>query len=171
MTHPAVRDAAVSLHEAPEKTLVAYVVVEENSTDAKELRQHLRDRVPDFMVPSAIMELDQLPLTRNGKLDRSRLPAPVFDAQQETFVAPRTPTEESLAQIWSEVLNVERVGVNDNFFDLGGHSLLATQVFSRMQDVFGIELPLRALFEAPTVAGLAEKVDAYGVKNVCATAG
>jgi acyl-coenzyme A synthetase/AMP-(fatty) acid ligase/acyl carrier protein len=174
MTHPAVRDAAVLLHEATEKgteTLVAYVVVEDSSTDSKELRQYLRDRVPDYMVPSSIMELDQLPLTRNGKLDRSRLPAPGFDLQQETFAAPRTPTEESLAQIWSEVLNVERVGINDNFFDLGGHSLLATQIFSRMQDVFGVELPLRALFEAPTVAGLAEKVDAYGIKDVCAAAG
>jgi acyl carrier protein len=139
--------------------LVAYVVVEESSTDSKELRQYLRDRVPDYMVPSAIMELDQLPLTRNGKLDRSRLPAPAFDPQQATFVAPRTPTEESLARIWSEILNVERIGVNDNFFSLGGHSLLATQVFSRMQDVFGLELPLRALFEAPTVAELAERVN------------
>jgi acyl carrier protein len=163
------------LHEetekGTEKTLVAYVVVEESSTDAQELRQYLRERVPDYMVPSAIMELDQLPLTRNGKLDRSRLPAPVFGPKQETFVAPRTSTEESLAQIWSEVLNVERVGVNDNFFDLGGHSLLATQVFSRMQELFGFELPLRALFEAPTVAELAERVDAHGVKDVCAAAG
>jgi acyl-coenzyme A synthetase/AMP-(fatty) acid ligase/acyl carrier protein len=159
MTHPAVKDAAVLLHEATEKLLVAYVVVEESPTDSKELRQYLRDRVPDYMVPAAIMELDQLPLTRNGKLDRSRLPAPAFGPQQETFVAPRTPAEESLAQIWSEVLNVERVGVNDNFFDLGGHSLLATQVFSRMQDVFGVELPLRALFEAPTVAELAERIN------------
>jgi amino acid adenylation domain-containing protein len=159
LTHPAVRDAAVLLREGTEKLLVAYVVVEESSTDSKELRQYLRDRVPDYMVPSAIMELDQLPLTRNGKLDRSRLPAPAFDPQQATFVAPRTPTEESLARIWSEILNVERIGVNDNFFSLGGHSLLATQVFSRMQDVFGLELPLRALFEAPTVAELAERVN------------
>ena len=171
MTHPAVRDAAVLLHEAKEKLLVAYVVLEESATQTNDLRQYLRDRMPDYAVPSAIMELDQLPLTRNGKLDRASLPAPAFDEQKQAFVAPRTPTEESLAQIWIEVLNIERLGVNDNFFDLGGHSLLATQVFSRMQDVFGVELPLRALFEAPTVAELAEKLDAYGVKNVCATAG
>ena len=123
------------------------------------------------MVPAAIVELDQLPLTRNGKLDRSRLPAPAFDQQQETFVAPRTPTEENLARIWSEVLNVERLGVNDNFFDLGGHLLRATQVISRMQDVFGVELPLRVLFGDRRSPSLLEKVDTYGVQNVCATAG
>jgi acyl-coenzyme A synthetase/AMP-(fatty) acid ligase/acyl carrier protein len=171
MTHPAVSDAVVWLHEGTEKMLVAYAVVEEDSTYPNELREYLRDRLPDYMVPASIMELDHLPLTRNGKLDRARLPAPAFDFQQEAFVAPRTPTEESLAQIWSEVLNVERVGVNDNFFELGGHSLLATQVFSRMQDVFGIELPLRALFEAPTVAQLAEKIDAHGVEDARAAAG
>jgi acyl carrier protein len=171
MTHPAVSDAVVWLHEGTEKMLVAYAVVEEDSTYPNELREYLRDRLPDYMVPASIMELDHLPLTRNGKLDRARLPAPAFDLQQEAFVAPSTPTEESLAQIWSEVLNVERVGVNDNFFELGGHSLLATQVFSRMQDVFGIELPLRALFEAPTVAQLAEKIDAHGVEDARAAAG
>jgi amino acid adenylation domain-containing protein len=171
MTHPDVRDAAVLLHEAKEKLLVAYVVLEQSATEVKELLAYLRDRLPNYMVPSAIMELDQLPLTRNGKLDRASLPAPAFDEQRQAFVAPRTPTEESLAQIWIEVLNINRLGVNDNFFDLGGHSLLATQVFSRMQDVFGVEMPLRALFEAPTVAELAERLDAYGVKNVCATAG
>ncbi|HZN09593.1 MAG TPA: non-ribosomal peptide synthetase, partial [Pyrinomonadaceae bacterium] len=168
LTHPSVKDAVVLLRE---QTLAAYVVMEESLTGSRELRQYLRERLPDYMVPAAIVELDQLPLTRNGKLDRSRLPAPAFAQQQETFVAPRTPTEESLARIWSEVLNVERLGVNDNFFDLGGHSLRATQVISRMQDVFGVELPLRVLFEAPTVAELAEKVDTYGVQNVCATAG
>jgi amino acid adenylation domain-containing protein len=154
-----VREAVVVARgeEAGEKRLVAYVVGAK--VNSSELREYLKGRLPEYMVPAAIIELEQLPLTPNGKLDRSKLPPPNFDSQVETFVAPQTPTEQSLAQIWSEVLLVERLSIHDNFFDLGGHSLLATQMFSRIEDVFEIELPLRALFETPTVAGLAELIE------------
>ena len=106
------------------------------------------------MVPSAFVFLDSLPLTPNGKLDRSALAAPDQNRPDigESYVAPGTPVEELLAGIWSELLKIEKVGVHDNFFDLGGHSLLATQVMSRLREGLGVELPLRALFEAPTIA-------------------
>jgi acyl carrier protein len=126
-----------------------------------ELRNYLQAKLPDYMVPSALVFLDFLPLTPNGKIDRRALPRPDQSRPEleDEFVAPRTPTEELLAEKWSEVLKVERVGVHDNFFALGGHSLLATQVISRLREAFGIALPLRSLFERPTVAGLAEQID------------
>jgi acyl carrier protein len=109
------------------------------------------------MVPSAFMFLESLPLTPNGKLDREALPAPdlIRPELKQSFVAPRTPIEEIIAEVWAEVLKVEKVGIHDNFFNLGGHSLLATQVISRVREAFQTDLPLRALFEAPTVAELA----------------
>jgi amino acid adenylation domain-containing protein len=125
------------------------------------LRQHLKDRLPDYMVPSAVVVLERLPLTPNGKVDRRALPAvegtrPV----DEAYLAPRTETEQRLAAIWQEVLRIDRIGVNDNFFDLGGHSLLATQVISRAREAFGLNVALANLFDSPTVAGLARHVDA-----------
>jgi amino acid adenylation domain-containing protein len=127
-----------------------------------ELRAHVRGKLPEYMVPSAFVLLEAMPLTPNGKLDRKALPAPetVRPELEEAYIAPRTPVEQSLAAVWAEVLGVERVGVQDNFFELGGHSLLATQVISRTRNALQIELPLRTLFEAPTVAGLAERVEA-----------
>jgi hypothetical protein len=122
-----------------------------------ELRDFLRSRLPEYMLPTDLLALDTLPLTSNGKLDRGALPAP-DGARPELgtpFVAPRTATEAALAALWTELLGIERVGVDDGFFDLGGHSLLATQLVSRVRDVLGVELSLRALFETPTVAGLA----------------
>jgi amino acid adenylation domain-containing protein len=139
-----------------EQRLVAYTVGE---AEAEELRAHLRRELPEYMVPSAFVSLDALPLSANGKLDRKALPAPELASAEAKYVAPRTPTEEVLAGIWAEVLRLERVGVHDSFFDLGGHSLLATRVVSRVRDVFAVELPLRALFEGPTVAVLAVRVE------------
>src|SRR5262249_38747883 len=126
------------------------------------LREHLKAKLPEVMVPSAFVLLDALPLTPSGKLDRNALPAPerTRPELEEAFVAPRTSVEQALADLWAGVRGVERVGVHDNFFELGGHSLLATQVISRVRKALQVELPLRALFEAPTVAGLAERVEA-----------
>src|ERR1044071_7087008 len=124
-----------------------------------QLRQQLRERLPDYMLPSAFVIIDALPLTPNGKIDRRALPDPFFDRQQEGYVAPRTPVEALMAEIWAEVLGVTRVGVEDDFFELGGHSLLATQVMARVARRFDVELPLRVLFETPTVAKLAQQVE------------
>jgi amino acid adenylation domain-containing protein len=159
--HPGVAGAAVTVREdAPgERRLVAYVVpAEEEPASPAALREHLRERLPEHMVPAAVVQLDALPLTATGKLDRRALPAPEVEA--EGYAAPRTPTEQLLAGIWAEVLGRDRVGIHDDFFELGGHSLLATRVVSRVRPAFGVEVPLRAIFEAPTVAGLAARVAA-----------
>ena len=123
---------------------------------AAELRSYLRGKLPEPMVPSDVVLLDRLPLTPNGKVDRRRLPAPDYAGPEhsESFTQPRTPVEEIMAEVWATVLGLDKVGVHDNFFELGGHSLLATQVMSRLHDAFQVDLPLRALFEAPTVAQL-----------------
>ncbi|HST62930.1 MAG TPA: amino acid adenylation domain-containing protein [Longimicrobium sp.] len=157
--HPAVADCAVVAREdAPgERRLVAYVT---GTADPAELRAHLRGSLPEYMVPGAFMALEGLPLTPSGKLDRRALPAPAQGGAGEDYEAPRTPEQEALAGIWAELLRVERVGVHDNFFELGGHSLLATRVVSRVRQELGVDLPLRALFEAPTVEGLAGLVSA-----------
>ncbi len=123
----------------------------------RNLRAALRQSLPEYMVPTAWVQLAALPLTPNGKVDRKALPAPA--AELKTSTPPRTPTEELLAGIWARVLGVERVGAEDSFFDLGGHSLLATQVVSRVREAFGVELPLRNLFERPTVAAIAAKIE------------
>ncbi|HEV2734573.1 MAG TPA: amino acid adenylation domain-containing protein, partial [Longimicrobiaceae bacterium] len=161
-SHPAVRAAAVVLREdrPGDARLVGYVVAGEGETVASAaLREHLAARLPEYMLPSAFVRLDALPLTPSGKTDRRALPAPEV-SEAAGFTAPRTPTEETLAGIFGEVLGAERVGVHDNFFELGGHSLLATRVVSRVLSALGVELPLRALFEAQTVAELAERIDA-----------
>ncbi|WP_164021876.1 non-ribosomal peptide synthetase, partial [Pyxidicoccus trucidator] len=160
---PAVRQALVLVREdSPgDQRLVAWFTSQAQSPDAATLRAFLKERLPEYMVPSAFVPLETFPLTPNGKVDRKALPAP--DASllaSASYVAPRTPTEEQLASVWAEVLRVERVGRGDDFFALGGHSLLATQVVARIRATFAIELPLRALFEAPTLEQLALKVDA-----------
>ena len=155
--HPEVREAVVIAREdSPnDKRLLGYYV-SESDVGAESLRGHLTATLPDYMVPSAYMRLDSLPLTPNGKLDRSALPAPErLISDDATYLAPRTPTEEILAGIWTEVLGLERVGIDDNFFELGGHSLLAMQIVSRVRQALSIELPLSALFAAPTIASLA----------------
>jgi len=144
-----------------DKRLVAYVVPrQEQELMVSELRNFLKEKLPEHMVPSAFVRLKALPLTPNGKVDHKALPAPDQSRpeMEEAFVAPGTPTEEVLARIWSDILGVERVGVHDNFFELGGHSLLAIQLVSRLRNALPVELPLRTLFEAPTVAGLASEI-------------
>jgi len=149
-----VREAVVIAREdAPgEKRLVAYVVGE---ADARQLRAHLKQSLPDHMVPAAFVRLGQLPLTINGKLDRKALPAPQVTEDDASYLAPRTPVEEVLAKIWAEVLRVERVGVNDNFFELGGHSLATVQVSLYVREIFGIKLSQRVFFDLSTIAELA----------------
>jgi len=161
--HPGLREAVVLAREdrPGDRRLVAYVVGA--SPSAEELRRHLQLRLPDYMIPSAYVTLDALPLSPNGKLDRKALPAPELPVHEESHVAPRTPQETALAQIWAEVLNVPRVGVYDNFFALGGHSLLAIQVVSRLAATQGLKLGLAELFQRPTIAELAEALHAKPV--------
>ncbi|MGK7905412.1 MAG: amino acid adenylation domain-containing protein [Hormoscilla sp.] len=160
--HPEVRDAIVIVREdrADDKRIVAYVVPSNPSRGLppSELRPFLKKKLPDYMVPTAFVSLEVMPLTPNGKIDRRALPVPDRASQSELegiFVAPRTPVEEEIARIWAEVLGIERVGIHDNFFKLGGYSLLVTQVLSRVREAFQVELPLREIFEAPTVAAQA----------------
>jgi amino acid adenylation domain-containing protein len=163
--HPAVQETVVLAREdvPGNKRLVAYVVVKGAPTPTSlELQQFLKQKLPEYMVPSAIVLLETLPLTPNGKVDRRALPA-LDTARPEgsdAYIAPRTPVEELLTLIWADVLGLELVGIHDNFFELGGHSLLATQVFSRLRDTFAVELPLRCLFDSPTVALLAQYIEA-----------
>ena len=163
--HPAVREAAVTAaaDASGDRRLVAYVVATEEGEplDVAALGVDLGSRLPSFMVPSMWMELAALPRTRTGKVDRKALPVP-GEMAMGAYEAPRTATEEVLAGIWGDLLRRERVGVHDNFFALGGHSLLATQVVSRLRDRLGVELPVRALFEQPTVAGLATLLAGHG---------
>ncbi len=162
--HPGVREAVVHAREDEpgEKRLVGYVVPAEGArVRTAELREHLLASLPDYMVPGAFVVLERLPLTPSGKTDRRALPAPApSGAAEHGYAAPRTPVQEVLAAAWAEVLGVERVGVEDDFFALGGHSLLAARVVSRVRDALGVELPLPAVFAAPTVAGLARRVEA-----------
>jgi amino acid adenylation domain-containing protein len=161
--HPAVREAVVAAQDGHgEKRLVAYLAGNRDARPtANELRGFLKDKLPEHMMPAVFVLLDALPLTANGKIDRRALPTPNGQRPEldEAFVASHTATEELLAQIWGQVLGVERVGIYDNFFHLGGHSLLATQVVSRIRETFQVEMPLRCMFEAPTVAGLAATID------------
>jgi len=161
--HPGVREAVVVAREdAPGgKRLIAYVVAsEESPPTTSELRDYLKRTVPEYMVPSSFVVLESLPLMATGKVDRNALPVPEQARPElaQVYVAPRTAVEEVLCGVFSEVLQVEPVGVRDSFFELGGHSLLATQVASRVRVAFQVELPLRRLFEAPTVERLAETI-------------
>ncbi|HZD30060.1 MAG TPA: condensation domain-containing protein, partial [Candidatus Angelobacter sp.] len=143
--------------ERGEKRLVAYVV---GSANADELKTFLQGQLPDYMLPSAIVQLAKLPLNANGKIDRQALPKPeeVKTAAKEA-IAPRTPSEEVVAAVWAEVLKRDHLGVEDNFFEIGGHSLLATQIASRLREHFGIPVPVRAVFESPSIAELARRMD------------
>jgi acyl carrier protein len=129
------------------------------SLSTPSLRSFLQKRLPDYMVPSAFVVLEELPLTPNGKIDRRALPVPVLDRESADFVAPRTETEKTVAEAWSGVLHVERIGVHDDFFQLGGHSLLAMRVVSQLRSAFGLDIPLRVFFENGTVAVIAAYID------------
>ncbi|AYN43151.1 amino acid adenylation domain-containing protein [Streptomyces dangxiongensis] len=162
--HPALQEAVVTAPQtAPgERRLAAYLVARPGSPmpDVAELRGHLRALLPEYMIPSAWVPLDAFPLTASKKIDRKALPdaSTALAGGARDHVAPRDPAEEAVAAIWSEVLGVERIGVQDDFFALGGHSLLATRVLARLRETFAVELPLRLLFEATTVARLSEAV-------------
>ena len=159
--HSAVQEAVVvATNDASGgKRLAAYLVPRSlQRPTVNDLRTYLQSRLPDYMLPSVFVWLQALPLTPNGKLDRRALPVPgpTRPDLERQYVAPRTPVEEILVSIWSQILGLEHLGIYDGFFELGGHSLLATQVISRVRNSFKVEVPLYALFAAPTVAGLAE---------------
>ena len=175
--HPAVAQAAVIARgeQQAERRLIGYVVRNENSLEGggSALREYLRSRLPEYMVPKVMMEMESLPLTPNGKLDRRALARIVPKEQRDDkpYVAPRTPEEEALARIWAELLQVEQVGIHDNFFELGGHSLLAVRLVSRVRSVFALEVRASALFKAPTVARMAEHIEhvqgnVMNIKNI-----
>jgi len=165
--HPAVHEVIVLAHEEPEgkKYLVAYVVLHDTGV-LHNLRQYLQAKLPDYMVPSFFVALDAFPLTSNGKVDRVAIglapmvskPNATKPEREEISVAPRTTAEEVVAEIWSDLLGIEQVGVQESFFELGGHSLLAAQLVWRLQNAFQVELSLHALFEKPTIEGLLSKI-------------
>ena len=171
--HPGVWENLVIIREDEpgDKRLVAYVVPKpEQSTTVQKLRQFLSNQLPSYMIPNVFVLLESLPLTSNGKIDRRALPKPDWDSTQlEKFVAPRTPIEEMLAQIWTQVLKIEQVGIHDNFFELGGHSLLATQLVSRIRNLFKVELPLRELFTNATVAQLGRSLQQLQQQDIAQT--
>jgi len=159
--HPAVRQAVVVAREDQpgDRRLVAYIVAREQSEATTKIMRHfLYQKLPEYMLPSTFVFLDALPLTPNNKIDRHALPTPTVAGAERnsTFVAPRSPVEEVLAELWTQVLKVEKIGIHNNFFELGGHSLLAVQLVSRIQKTFRVTLSLRSLFESPTIAALAE---------------
>ncbi|MHC0068641.1 non-ribosomal peptide synthetase, partial [Nostoc sp. UIC 10890] len=164
--HPSIQQTVITarIDDSGDKRLVAYIVSQPKQTPTTdELRLFLKQKLPEYMVPSAFVFLDTLPLTPNGKIDRHALPAPDSSRPNLTqiFVAPRSVVEQQIADIWTSVLKLQKIGIHDNFFTLGGHSLLATQVISRLRSTFGVDLSVRALFEAPTVAQLADRIETF----------
>jgi amino acid adenylation domain-containing protein len=173
--HPKIRQAVVLAREDEpgDQRLVAYVVADQESEHGdsgnekaglriSELREHMLGKLPEYMVPSAYMQLENLPLTHNGKIDRKALPQsdPNTPEQEQEYVGPQDATQETLCRLWQEVLRRERVGIHDNFFMIGGHSLLAVQVISRIKSALAIEMPLSVIFVAPTVARMAKEIAA-----------
>ena len=168
-SHANVSNAVVSLHENSTDRLIAHLVVKRGADlSIDEVRVFLRARLPNYMIPTAFVICDSFPLTPTGKLDRRVLAAVDLDKidQESTFVVPRTAVEASLAEIWGKVLNLDKVGIHNNFFDLGGHSLLAVQVVSGLREVFALDLPLRVMFESPTVAEMAAVITEHQGKQL-----
>ncbi|WP_414582651.1 amino acid adenylation domain-containing protein [Scytonema sp. PCC 10023] len=161
--HPAVRATVVVACSSPAdgQSLVAYVVPHTDQTLViSELRGFLESKLPNYMVPTAFVILEALPLTPNGKVDRKALPTPSkTQLPESSFVPPSTPIEEMLATIWAQVLDIEKISIHDNFFEVGGQSLVATRLISQIRQVFQVELPLRRVFEKPTIAGLAKDIE------------
>ena len=152
--------------EPGEKRLVAYVVSEQEQSTA-EMQKRLQERLPEYMIPTAVVKMEALPLTANGKVDRRRLPAPETERLERAgeHVAPRTEVERVIGKIWEEVLGVEKVGIGENFFDLGGHSLLMVQVHGRLQEAYGEALSMTELFKYPTVSALAEHLSSKKIEE------
>jgi thioesterase domain-containing protein/acyl carrier protein len=164
-----VREAAVKVEgeAGGQRQLVGYIVEREGAeVSGREVREGLRERLPEYMIPAVIVKLEELPKTLNGKIDRKRLPAPQNrrEGQEREYVKPSSVAEEVIAGIWSEVLGIEEVGVEDNFFDLGGHSLLALRVMARIKSLFEYELPLATLFEGPTIAALSSIIKQRNIR-------
>jgi acyl carrier protein len=159
LSHPQLREAVVLVNESDHtenRALVAYIVLNDPTCATQSLREFVKRQLPDYMIPAYWLILDNLPLTSNGKIDRLALPLPNPELHRSVdYVAPDNPTQEAIAAIFGQVLKLEKVGINDNFFEIGGNSLQATQVISRLRESFALELPLRRLFEQPTVADLA----------------
>jgi acyl-coenzyme A synthetase/AMP-(fatty) acid ligase/acyl carrier protein len=162
--HPSIRSSVVVARgqECREKQLAAYIVLSNGNPPAtSDLRTFLQSALPDYMVPTAFVQLDALPLTPNGKVDRAALPEPDPEntLRDDPFTAPSTPIEQRLAKILTMLLNLNEVSINDNFFLLGGHSLLGTQLIGKIRGAFGVELPLRTLFDTPTIAELSTEIE------------
>jgi len=160
-SYPGVRENIVLVQTDcfESNALVAYVVPHQvNSLDTQDLLQAMSQRLAGYMIPSAIVILDNIPLTPNGKIDRKALPKPSIEQTRHECVAPRNATEQTLCQLWCKILNLSRIGIHDNFFQLGGHSLLATQIITHVAKELGITLPIRAVFEQPTIAGFTDHI-------------
>jgi acyl carrier protein len=173
--HEKVKEAVVVVREEAggDKRLVAYVVEEVRGEEGEEvrvgeMRKYISERLPEYMVPNAIVKLEKIPLLPNGKINRPALPSPEWGSSEEKseYAAPGNPIEETLAEIWKEVLNINRVSVEDNFFDIGGHSLLATRVITRINRAFELELPLRILFEKTRISELAVVIEEELIKEI-----
>jgi acyl carrier protein len=169
LNHPDIREAIVVArqNELGESRLVAYFTsIDHRELNASDLRTFLKEKLPDYMIPSDFVILDRIPLGPGGKVDRKALAAPDNSRPQlaSTYISPKTPIEVQLAKIWSDLLDIDRVGINDNFFDLGGHSLTASRVISRVIQTFRLNLPLKLLFDSPTVAEMASVIAANQAK-------
>ncbi|EEF60005.1 hybrid non-ribosomal peptide synthetase/type I polyketide synthase [Pedosphaera parvula] len=165
--HPYVRDCVLAARNGPagEKRLIGYVVLRPSPVSiTSELRSFLKERLPDYMVPSVFVTLEALPLTPNGKVDRKALPEPGAKSETDNFVAPETSTQKALAEIWCEILKLKRIGIHDNFFELGGDSLIATQLMARLAELLEIEITMRDIFEVPTIAAMSDWLEKITVE-------